>query len=401
VARAHHRSVSAPDRKRNSSNAPYRNWRKILGECAQAVYRGEPETIPDEISEALTELLSALGELFAADLSGWVAEETNPGYLRYQGPQVTALVPLHLVADYPRGELLAEFAGLAALLRAGSASTICLSGSSTFLGALRFAGDLDFCEYIAADDGNAFSGLAMIARRSTDQFVCHEMRLGTTVWKRPWTRQEAMTPGELALTTASLTSDDRHGKLDAIVVGSTVPALAATNILIWVSGQEEGAIERSFAFQESPISSEGIPWVPRRLAQPAAAGSYVLFLRNQIEFYRRENPVKAVKRALSLSLLLLLDTHATALRALMKRTIALQRDALAQREELLRKVRNHTDLAVRALERSVRESVENCRSQGRSGSLNAVRAARARFTKAAEGLLSQLLREVDPLIGRA
>ena len=296
MARAHHRSVSAPDPKRNSSNTPYRNWRKILGECAQAVYRGEPEAVPREISEALTELLSALGELFAADLSGWAAEESNPGYLRYQGPQVTALVPLHLVADYPRGELLAEFAGLAAMLRAGSASTICLSGSSTFLGALGFAGDLDFCEYIAADDGDAFSGLATIARRSTEQFVCHEIRLGTTVWKRPWIPQEAITADELARTIASLTSEDRHGKLDAIVVGSTVPALAASNILIWLSGQEEGAIERSFAFQELPISSEGIPWVPRRLAQPAAAGSYVLFLRNQIEFYRRENPVKAVKR---------------------------------------------------------------------------------------------------------
>ncbi len=168
-----------------------------------------------------------------------------------------------------------------------------------------------------------------------------------------------------------------------------------------MSGQEEGAIDRSFAFQESPISPEGISWVPRRLAQVASVGAYVLFLRNQIEFYRRENPVKAVKRALSLSLLLLLDTHATALRALMKRTVALQRDALAQREELLSKVRGHPDLAVRALERSVHESVRDCRSQGTSASTKAVKAARSRFTNAAEELLSRLLREVDPLIGRA
>src|SRR5205823_4627332 len=95
----------------------------------------------------------------------------------------------------------------------------------------------------------------------------------------------------------------------------------ASNVLIWLErgAQESGASDRSFAFQEAPLSLSPISWIPRRLARPDTIGKYVIFLRRQIDLYRSTRPAKAAKRALSLAVFLLFSSHADALRRLLAR----------------------------------------------------------------------------------
>jgi hypothetical protein len=69
-----------------------------------------------------------------------------------------------------------------------------------------------------------------------------------------------------------------------------------------------GAAKKSYVFQEAVAVLSGAPlWT---LVSPSEFAAYISFLRNEIQTFVDKNPIKAVKRAVSLSLILGLNDFA-------------------------------------------------------------------------------------------
>jgi hypothetical protein len=151
----------------------------LVGECAQKFgslgATAEPEAIP---VDALKFILRTLTRALVSAYAGWEVVPDNDGYLRRQNSDVTVMLPFHLLGDFPEDDDLSALAHLSNHLRAGSTPTICLSGSSAFLGTLNVVGDLDFCEYVADDDHSVSDRIAAITRRLDDSALCFGLRLG-------------------------------------------------------------------------------------------------------------------------------------------------------------------------------------------------------------------------------
>jgi hypothetical protein len=60
---------------------------------------------------------------------------------------VPVLVPFNLARACPTSDILKEVIVLSREVRLAAKNPICISGSTTFLGALNVIADLDFCEY--------------------------------------------------------------------------------------------------------------------------------------------------------------------------------------------------------------------------------------------------------------
>jgi hypothetical protein len=73
--------------------------------------------------------------------------------------------------------------------------------------------------------------------------------------------------------------------------------------LLLAAGREDEIVRASFAAQEVPIPGSVLP---RPLCEPLQLGRYINFLIEQVQHYAQSNPVKALKRALSLARILML-----------------------------------------------------------------------------------------------
>jgi hypothetical protein len=246
---------------------------------------------------------------------------------------------------------LSELVSLSERLRVGSSSTVCLSGSTIFAGSLGFVGDLDFCEYVDGIQLLDFLKLVLIGTEQINQTICWEFKYPGGEVARPWSSLSF--PNALSLLQLVRTCQParRKAKMDYVAETTGFGTTQATNLIIWVDtdDQESAAIEASFAFQEAPLFIGEVKWIPRSLAQPAMAATYIDFLCSEIDLYMdEEKPVKAAKRAISLAVFMLFDEHAERLRSFLKSNGCLQRDALQQRRRLHKQVSEHADADVRA-----------------------------------------------------
>lgn len=377
-------------------------WKRLYGEllalCAAATEGSAARNLAVGIysaegRELLVRTFRLIANVLAIGNPGWEADQDHVGYIRSETGRVDALIPFHLVDTFPDGVAMEELVASSERLRVGSISTICLSGSCVFLGVLPFFGDLDFCEYIPVVDGDVYTGIETVAQTVNEHVVCLKLRAGHSQWHRPWDA-DPPTSEEVAMAVRDVPAEEKHGKLDAILVGLGQGALEASNVLIWLESgsEEEGAAEHSFAFQEVPI---GPGWVPRRLAVPETAGKYIHFLVNQIELYRRERPIKALKRALSLASFMLRKDQVDAILELLSGSDALRRDALEQRRALFAKVSSHPDPAVQSVWGAVRDGVAALERSGPEASEDDANGEA--FRVATDRVLSTLLGEGDTL----
>lgn len=305
---------------------------------------------------AITGLLSRLFRLAARAARGkpeqrWSADDQHPGFLISTVGGGTMAVPFHLIGDLPSGELLDDIRAVAADLRVGGGSALCLSGSIVLLGDPHYAGDLDFCEYIPlSEHGLSLDRLTEIATRTGTPPLCVTIKLGSTErLERPW--RDGVTPAMLHAMLGECTKG-AHGKIDVLAVKATIGPVEATNVMLWVpdTTPDDYAAEFSFPFQEMiPGSNTDIPWIPRLLARPSSIRAYVSFLQSDIAKYRVGKPVKALKRALSLSIFLMLPEYQDQLTQLGSTTSAFVLEAIHQRQQLVARMVDHPAPDVAAL----------------------------------------------------
>jgi hypothetical protein len=132
--------------------------------------------------------------------------------------------------------------------------------------------------------------------------ICESVKVINPKWSQNCAHWDAMAPLELA---RRIDEDGAYQlKLDFITNTHAVGAVEATNMaLLLAAGREDEIVRASFAAQEVAIPGSVLP---RPLCEPLQLGRYINFLIEQVQHYADRNPVKALKRALSLARILML-----------------------------------------------------------------------------------------------
>lgn len=250
------------------------------------------------VSDAEVELLETI-------FSAWVLTK-RPAFFHGDSTQHTGYVsavvndksvhvPIHLADLIPTRGRLQELVERADEVRAMTDSTICLSGSHVF--GINSAVDTDYCEYVMHTGRRLAGSFKKLAEARSS--ICVRVRHSTMELTGSEVLNGVM---DLCSTDSGKVGSDCHcdprtWKFDFICTSSRVPT-AVTNLCV-----PEGECEEfSWAYQEAAIAAAGQP-VPD-LIDPLQLGRYVAWLREKVDEYRAEKPLKALKRALSLCTLL-------------------------------------------------------------------------------------------------
>jgi hypothetical protein len=280
---------------------------QLLGMCAKlapSFDTNKPREGAKVVLDAIRSGIESLWEWFATNTAlefpGTSVDSANPGYLMRD----KVLVPFYLLQDLPATAQLAELAALGLSLRVTNDGVVCLSGSTVLLGTLRFVGDIDYCEYAVP---GRYSTEAVVASASThaartESPLCERVKVMHRNWSQSCDAWDSTTPGEL---TRLIDQEGAYQlKLDFITSTKAVGTVEATNMaLLLTQGREDEIVRASFAAQEAPIPGSVLP---RPLCEPLQLGRYINFLIKQVQDYSEANPVKALKRALSLARILML-----------------------------------------------------------------------------------------------
>jgi hypothetical protein len=254
----------------------------------------------DEIRGAIEDLWAGLAENAAAAFQGATVDSAHPGYLIRD----KVLVPFYLLQDLPGTAELAELAALGLSLRVTNDGVICLSGSAVLLGTLKFVGDIDYCEYAVPgtySTADIVASVSVHAARSACP-LCERVKVVNTKWSQSGAAWDSTASAEL---TRRIDEEGAYQmKLDFITSTQTTGTVEATNMaLLLAAGREDEIVRASFAAQEAPVPGSVLP---RALCEPLQLGRYINFLIGQVQGYAGKNPVKALKRALSLARILML-----------------------------------------------------------------------------------------------
>lgn len=360
-------------------------------ETSVARYDGNPG-----LTQAITRLFRLMARL-QQTAPGWLPEPDHPGYLAHRHEDAAMVAPFHLAADLPEGGALANLRSVAVILKVGNASAMCLSGSAVALGDPRYFGDLDFCEYIPENEAQAsIATLADIAHNGRDGATCTEIKIRSRRITRPW-KDRCRADALMALLGPSPAG--ASGKADHVLRTPATGPVEATNVMVWIhpDRSDADAAKVSFPYQETDIGTAAAPWIPRQLDRPSNIARYVRFLRSDIGKYRREKPVKALKRALSLTSFLMLETHQENILALARQTTNFESEAIRQRKLLLDMLAGHEDPAVRALVPDMRASLGDW-LRGRTATRHDPDSGA--FNERADTIIGSVLRDVDALSAR-
>ena len=207
---------------------------QLLGMCAKLAPTFE-------ISEPLESARRVLGEMRSVieDLWTWLAENAAT---KFQGASVDGahpgyvirdqvLVPFYLLQDLPGTTELAELAALGLSLRVSEDGVICLSGSAALLGAMKFVGDIDYCEYTVP---GTYSTTGIVASASahavrTECPLCERVKVVNPKWSRSCDAWDPTTPVEL---TRLIDEGAYQLKLDFITSTSAAGTVEATNMAL-------------------------------------------------------------------------------------------------------------------------------------------------------------------------
>ncbi|TMQ03395.1 MAG: hypothetical protein E6J91_47185 [Deltaproteobacteria bacterium] len=323
--------------------------RRLVGKIAAIAGSGDLDDIGaderDQLQRALEQVWRAHAVYLAPRYGAMAAE---PGYISCGG----VLVPVHLAEDAPGPDELAELVEIGRAVRITASDTLCLSGSAALLSALEHVGDLDFCEYAeyrvpdgaieitAAVDAHARRSIMPVCQRvklagsSPLEVSCHDH------WDD--SARSAVEQG--------IGSGSRYLKLDFVVRSATIGVVEATNVVLLLDDGRAATLAKSFAGQEVPVG-EADAILPRPLCDPLSLGRYINFLRAQINIYSRKDPVKALKRGLSLARILFLDARGETILDLLRDPQGALQAAISAREALAAKLsgarcRDHTRRSV-------------------------------------------------------
>ncbi|MBY4639843.1 hypothetical protein K6L44_07550 [Gluconacetobacter entanii] len=216
----------------------------------------------------------------------------HPGYLTREVDGVRLFVPYNLASVCPDSDILLEVIRLSRKVCLGRSNPICISGSTTFLGALKVIADLDFCEYYLLPGGDAEREIA--AASSKSDFPLIWMKFGGITYSPPWNC--------LRDVGAKFMAEPARLKLDFMSTGVLGP-MATTNVVLPTSDGEDHSAGDSFVYQEVVIGSNE----PLRvLVAPSRFGAYLRFLMENARKYITDSvnsphyAIKALKRILAL-----------------------------------------------------------------------------------------------------
>lgn len=315
-----------------------------------------------DLRNYIEESWAELAEFAAARFKDVSVDSAHPGYLIRD----KVLFPFYLHQDIPGTTELAEFVTLGLSLRVTRDGVICLSGSAVLLGALKFVGDIDYCEYAVpgtystADVVDAAGSHAV----RTSCPLCERVNVMNPKWSQSCVVWDSTTSAEL---TRHLDEYNAHQlKLDFITSTQAVGTVEATNVvLLLAAGKEDEIARASFAAQEVPILGAVLP---RPLCEPLQLGRYILFLIRQVQHFMSEDPAKALKRALSLARILMLSEWDEILIDHLNDPRAALTAAMKARSQLLEKLRGVTKAdspraqTLVALQRSIESTIAELKS---------------------------------------
>ena len=369
--------------------------RRLLGAMAVMAADGI-EASPEELArlQRAIEQIWHAHAVYLAPRYGAVAREA--GYIAC-GP---VLAPVYLVEDIPDHAGLTEIADIGLAMRVATQGTICLSGSVALLRALEYVGDLDFCEYAecrAPSGSREVAAAVDVHARRTTLPICQRVKVvagDTFSCDGEWDAQAR------AVLEARIDEGKRHLKLDFVASTTLVGVVEATNVVLLLEDDPAATIAKSFAGQEVPIGRAGVI-LPRPIGDPVQLGRYINFLRDQVEVYLHEDPLKALKRGLSLARIMFLDDHGEALVELLRDEQGALAAAIAAREALLDRLAttpcpNPARRAVlERLRTDLKGAIERLSSEERA------RPRRSDWPAAVERTLSALILDTNRLIAGA
>lgn len=256
---------------------------------------------PAAPSVALRLLLNAaLAEEDDKDVS-LAASEAQPGYLRGKVGEQHLYVPYNLVRGLAPRTLLEQIVGVGNAIRICDQSRLCVSGSSTFLGDLNFVADIDFCEYASIEPLAIATRVVTLAERDHAPHLI-EVKIDGQKQHHPWRNCSTRTT---ALLTQNLSHPPANPAMFDFIDGSTTLGLIpVTNLVLPVLGDRphEGHGAASHPFQEVIVTPVEV--VIPDLTDKSVLVAYTNFLRGEVIARQQSDPIKALKRAISLFRLL-------------------------------------------------------------------------------------------------
>jgi hypothetical protein len=241
-----------------------------------------------------------------------IADEAS-GYLKRALEERTLYVPFNLVPVFPDSEVLMDLMPVLRRVQVEAASSICVSGSTTFLGRTQQVTDLDFCEYFVSEIARLAAGVAAKVPPAEPGPLARVKSNGR-VFDYPFENLESGIRD-----CACVAHDGAPGqpvKLDFLQDTVRFGSIPATNLVLPMDAKdgEGGNAKFSFAYQEAVITPSGKPL--RALTDAGAFARYLQWLSKDIRsLLTDENkqaekpdwPIKALKRCLSLYLAIGLD----------------------------------------------------------------------------------------------
>jgi len=222
--------------------------------------------------------------------------QDHPGYLTRRVGGRDIFVPFNLASVFPGADIVEEVMRIADAVSLHPGDAVCISGSTTFLGAIDEVGDLDFCEYYVSD----LAGLPAdtLAVSNEEEVPLVWLKCGAEDLKHPWAERQSQIDALLHA------SEEKRIKLDFVSNG--VLGLLPTTSVVIATRDDNIAARHSFAYQEAVVAGPG---PVRNLVSPNRFGEYVNWLRSEVRRLatptgvRDGYPIKALKRALSLMLI--------------------------------------------------------------------------------------------------
>lgn len=251
-----------------------------------------------QLKEFLEDTWISLCQFRAARFKGWTADTKFKGYLIIKSSSTIVRVPYHLADFFPNGEALEELCRIASRVQVAPDGVICISGSSTYLEALKYIADIDYCEYAPLDKNDGWCDrfvniLYESLKKQENQLICVKGVIFDSERKRISTiRHNETTSGNARLS---------HARLDFIAL-FLEKVIEVTNLVLPIdrmNSKDDPTLEKSFALQEAPVNEGN--WIPQQLLNPLSLGTYADFLREEVQKKKEEEPIKAAKRALSLA----------------------------------------------------------------------------------------------------
>lgn len=341
------------------------------------------------VKESLSNTLYGLCISYEGLYEGWRADADHPGYMIKLDQPNAVRAPVHLIPIFPSTTKLREIWAIANLVRLGTTSTICLSGSNALGSALTTINDVDFCEYLRAKPDNIER--MILANAGASQALCAKLNAGsdgTWLWPTPTELTDIieaidrLNPNESA---------NASCKADFLCMAESSGAweVSSKGIMCDAHGHS-AALAQTFSAQEAPLEMSS--WIPTQFVEPIEMGRYVSWLGEQVEQLRMNGHyVKALKRGLSLTRVTFLAGFTDQILALFQDSTAGEEDEIDAMRALLERHRDIERPGVAAALRVVQKQIELKEAQLELRRFHHESAPRSVFEERAQILLDDLV----------